>query len=138
MQQGKNLPLAIALLAQATKLAKEVNIETAIAKYKEAQQIDSEVEITAMQENTFCWYGSLHGYAEQVMPTCDKAVELEYNAGHKSRGLARALTGDIQGAIEDFQAHYDKNDWDSEVQEWIEILEKGKNPFTEEVLEGLR
>jgi regulator of sirC expression with transglutaminase-like and TPR domain len=39
------------------------------------------------------------------MNACEQAVQLDPNTGHwyDSRGLARALSGDYQGAIEDFQ-----------------------------------
>ena len=74
-------------------------------------------------------------------------------------GVARALTGDYEGAISDFQYfanHYygfpiilvDKNGeilLDSsdaalieQRRHWIEQLKKGINPFTPEVLESLK
>src|SRR5262249_18596025 len=51
-----------------------------------------------------CWFGSLWNAATEVMPTCDKAVALFPDNGiaHQGRGLARALTGNIAGAVEDF------------------------------------
>jgi hypothetical protein len=59
--------------------------------------------------------------------------------------LARALTGDIQGAIEDFQfasAWWDTNSpeapWAERERDWALELEAGQNPFTEELLEALR
>ena len=59
-----------------------------------------------------------------------------------SRGLARALTGKIQGAIEDFQAFAEYPEFPEESREqrrqWIEALQKGDNPFTEQVLEDLK
>jgi len=76
------------------------------------------------------------------MDACEKAVakEPEHGGILDSRGLARALTGDTAGAISDFQAYVDwtKNDeWKAKRQQWIDELRAGKNPFTEEVLEGL-
>ncbi|WP_306558131.1 tetratricopeptide repeat protein [Nostoc sp. 'Peltigera malacea cyanobiont' DB3992] len=57
--------------------------------------------------NTLCWGGSLQKQAADVLPACDKAVALapEDSRIRDSRGLARALTGDTQGAIEDFEAY---------------------------------
>ena len=80
------------------------------------------------------------------MTACDKAVSLapeepvlEYYLD--SRGLARALTGDTQGAIEDFQAFIESPYTDEEEkakrQRWIDALRAGKNPFTKEELESL-
>ncbi|MDJ0689527.1 MAG: hypothetical protein QNJ41_13555 [Xenococcaceae cyanobacterium MO_188.B32] len=59
-----------------------------------------------------------------------------------SRGLARALTGNIQGAIDDFQEYvkspHRAERYKSKRQQWIEALKKGENPFTDEVLEDLK
>jgi WD40 repeat protein len=92
--------------------------------------------------NSFCWFGSLKGYAPQVLTYCDRAVDLApFNAAIRdSRGLARALTGDYAGAIEDFQFCVENDDSEEFVrqrQEWILELQAGRNPITPEVLEGL-
>jgi regulator of sirC expression with transglutaminase-like and TPR domain len=58
-----------------------------------------------------------------------------------SRGLARALTGDRQGAMADFNYFVDwTSDGDKKAQRqtWLESLERGENPFTPGVLEALR
>ncbi len=62
-----------------------------------------------------------------------------------SRGLARALTGDIEGAIEDFQAFVEWADNRTEYekrkaqrQQWIKALQAGENPFTPELFKELR
>jgi WD40 repeat protein len=98
--------------------------------------------------NGLCWYGSLNNFAAEVLPACEKAVATappELLAGIRdSRGLARALTGDFAGAVEDFMAFvaWSKQHGIYETdgqprQAWIEILEKGQNPFTPEVLAEL-
>ena len=77
------------------------------------------------------------------MFACEKAVALSPKDGlvFESRGLARALTGDIEGAIADFQVYVE---WTSneknkaQRQEWIKALQAGENPFTDEVLQELR
>ena len=79
-----------------------------------------------------------------VLFACEQAVQLAPdNAGYRdSRGLARALTGNTQGAIEDFQAFVNSPEFDEQFRnkrkQWIELLKKGKNPFTDEVLEDLK
>jgi len=74
---------------------------------------------------------------------CEQAVALEpeNNGIRDSRGLARALTGNITGAIEDFQAFINStNDKDMKAQRqrWIDALRAGQNPFTPEELQSLR
>jgi uncharacterized DUF497 family protein len=47
----------------------------------------------------------------------------------------------VTGAIEDFQFFVEKTEdakAKAQRQRWIEALQKGENPFTEEVLKGLR
>jgi hypothetical protein len=54
--------------------------------------------------NQVCWAGSIVGEARRVLEYCNSAVSLEKNASDvDSRGLARALTGDAAGAIQDFE-----------------------------------
>jgi hypothetical protein len=73
---------------------------------------------------------------------CEKAVELAPTDGGiaDSRGLARALTGDIENAIKDFRFFIGQGvGRNFELREqWIVELEAGNNPFTEKVLEQLR
>src|SRR5437868_15137635 len=76
------------------------------------------------------------------MEACETAVALEPENGkfRDSRGLARALTGNIAGAIEDFQAFVDWTDNEEQKlqrQHWIDALRTGENPFTEEEIESL-
>ncbi|MEQ9548299.1 MAG: tetratricopeptide repeat protein [Coleofasciculus sp. G3-WIS-01] len=76
------------------------------------------------------------------MDACEKAVALAPENGEfrDSRGIARALTGDKQGAIEDFQAFIESTNWEEgkkQRQGWIDALKAGKNPFTEEEIEEL-
>ncbi len=92
--------------------------------------------------NSLCWYSSIKGFAKDVMLACEKAVELEPdNEGFRdSRGLARALTGNIEGAIEDFQVYIDKtNDQIKKEQRqgWVKALQSGQNPFTKQELDSL-
>ena len=58
---------------------------------------------------------------------------------YDSRGLARALTGNFQGAILDFKFYIENSKSNDivERQQWITELEAGKNPFTPEVLSAL-
>jgi hypothetical protein len=84
-----------------------------------------------------------------VLPACEHAVRLAGDEGLasfcESRGLARALTGDYAGAIEDLGFYVQwaqENDVSEEViaerQAWIAELEARRNPFDEQTLESLR
>ncbi|MEH2235126.1 tetratricopeptide repeat protein [Nostoc sp.] len=59
-----------------------------------------------------------------------------------SRGLARALTGNTKGAVEDFEAYIkstdNANENKAQRQSWINALNAGENPFTPEELNKLR
>ena len=137
---------------EGAELAREGRIEEAIAAYEDAQKLDQQVEITPLQWKLICWYGSLNGYAETVLFACEKAIELQPDGRyHDDRGLARALTGNTAGAIQDFeiflewanlekdhreQAQVDR--WFATRPLWIEALNQGDNPFTPEVLEELK
>ncbi len=59
---------------------------------------------------------------------------------HSEAEIARALTGNTAGAIEDFQAFIESTDSDEgkkQRQGWINALKAGKYPFTPEEIEGL-
>jgi hypothetical protein len=93
--------------------------------------------------NELCWRGSLNGYAAEFLEYCERAVDLvpDDPAIRDSRGLARVLTGDYFGAIEDFQFfvdHYGDETLIEQREQWIVDLKAGKNPITPEVLEELR
>ncbi|MCT7951970.1 hypothetical protein NG798_19410 [Ancylothrix sp. C2] len=124
-----------ALLAEAEILVTQGEVKRAIAIFAEAELLSPNQQIPALDWNSLCWYGSLWGQASDVLSACDKAVELEPEAEEfrDSRGLARALTGNIAGAIEDFQAFVNSTeDQDRKIerQGWINMLRQGKNPFT--------
>jgi hypothetical protein len=102
--------------------------------------------------NSVCWKGSVNGFAKLVKPACEKAVELAPDILLKrlirdSRGLARALTGDTTGAIEDFTValEYIKAHPDSfnaaflqRREDWIAALKEGGDPFDDAMLKSLR
>ena len=96
--------------------------------------------------NQVCWWGSLTGFASTVLNACDKAVRISTQHPQilDSRGLARALTGDAVGAIEDFTAYVEwskKNGlyepYGKKREAWIAVLKRGENPFDEATLAEL-
>ncbi len=121
----------------------EKKFKEALAAYTQALKFDPKVEIPASSWNTLCWDGSIQKQAADVLPACEKAVAFAPKDGNirDSRGLARALTGNYQGAIEDFEAYIAQTqDKDSKAQRqrWVKDLRAGKNLFTEAELKKLQ
>ena len=96
--------------------------------------------------NSYCWFGGLAGHAEEILPACEKAVNLAPGDGaaRDSRGLARTLTGDYKGAIDDFKffvewtgtnKYYERDRVQRE--NWIIELEAGRNPIDDAILQEL-
>jgi WD40 repeat protein len=127
-------------LEKGDELAKTGNINQAIRLYQEAEK---QVDISSKRWNHLCWFGSLHRQAESVLFACDKAISAEPSNAwfYNSRGIARALAGDRQGAIADFSMFLNspsiRPEQKSQQQQWITELRAGQNPFTDTVLNSL-
>jgi tetratricopeptide (TPR) repeat protein len=132
------------LVSRAQTHARQGSIEDATTAMQRAEALNAN-EVSAMAWNDLCWYGSLHEQAAAVMFACEKAVSLDpENAGIRdSRGLARALTGDREGAIDDFrffvtQGQSKRQQYVLEQREqWIRQLEAGEDPFDRQTLKQL-
>ncbi|MEH1891862.1 MAG: ribosome assembly protein 4, partial [Nostoc sp.] len=143
VQEFVNKGKAERLVDEGSSRLQEKKFKEALAAYTAALKFDPKVEIPADSWNTICWDGSLQKQAADVLPACEKAVALAPEDGkiRDSRGLARALTGDTQGAIEDFEAYIAQTqdkDRKAQRQRWVKDLRMGKNPFTEAELKKLR
>ena len=130
--------------ASADKLREEAKYAEWMQLAGEAFELDSTV-VPNNDWNEVCWSGALDGQALAVMRACDRVVERagddDRHEFRDSRGLARALTGNTQGAIEDFEffvQHTDNAERKSQRQAWVTALKAGTNPFTPEVLQSLR
>lgn len=116
--------------------------EKSIADFRKLTQLQPNNIVTW---NSLCWWGSLMGKADEVLVACDKAVTLADTENlpsvADSRGIARALTGDFDGAIKDFQLYIDSNNICDDScalrKEWVIKLQAGINPFDEKMLEYL-
>jgi WD40 repeat protein/energy-coupling factor transporter ATP-binding protein EcfA2 len=135
---------ALEAASRANQLSRTRPLE-ALKHLQEAVRLDPSVKIAAETWNVVCWIGSLQGAdaAATVMVACQKALEAEPdNIGFRdSRGLARAMSGDPDGAIADFQAYIDSGpnpQFKAQRQEWVKALQSGQNPFTPEVLKSLQ
>ncbi|WP_008313189.1 pentapeptide repeat-containing protein [Leptolyngbya sp. PCC 6406] len=139
---------AAVVLSQGIDGVKQGNVLAAIQAYQEAQTIDTGLEIDAWIWALLCRLGSLHNQSAAVLFAGDNAVALSDWARYReTRGIARALTDDLAGALEDFQVvvaaieakKYYRGEKDKQQrQEWLKALQLGQNPFTPEVLEALR
>jgi tetratricopeptide (TPR) repeat protein len=131
------------LVNEGNSRLEEKKFKEALAAYTAALKFDPKAEIPTSSWNRLCRDGSLQKQAADVLPACEKAVALAREDGNirDSRGLARALTGDTQGAIEDFEAYIaqidDKNS-KAQRQRWVKDLRAGKNPFTDAELKNLQ
>lgn len=134
----ETLVAAIAALNEGLRLADEHRVVEAIEAFDKAQALDSRLVVSPQAWNRVCWAGALWGHPAEAMEACDKAVTLSGRPGFRlGRGIARALTGDTEGAIEDFEVWVTPGEnWrrtarqQAEKLEWIAALRRGENPFT--------
>lgn len=129
------------LVQKGLAFAVQGNLGPAREAFGEAQKL-SPKSISFGDWNDLCWYEGLWGEVTEALGHCEIAVSLSPNNFHArdSRGLARALAGKREAAIEDFQfyiKHSDDLTRKSQRQAWIAALRQGKSPFTPEVLRTL-
>jgi tetratricopeptide (TPR) repeat protein len=122
-------------------------VDPAVEMYQAFRSLGVAEHASAQTWNGVCWFGSLWGQAQKVLEICELAVSLDPSNGafRDSRGLALALTGKTDKAIEDFQAFVDwckqNGCYDTsgrQREEWITALKRGQNPFDEQLLQSLR
>lgn len=131
------------LIAYARQLAGSGDFEGAVLQVRTAIELrDDDPELY----HGLCRYGMLAGIASDVLEGCDRAVKLSDGRAEyrDSRGLARAVTGDYEGAIDDFShfvAHAEAAGLavESDLRSaWIADLQAGRNPIDPLVLTDLR
>jgi hypothetical protein len=135
------------LLAETGELTKQGKITSALETLAKVQRLEPGAEISADTWYEICWFGSLWEAATEVMHACEKVVELFPDNGiaRQGRGLARALTGNFAGAVEDFSTYLKwaprNNQSEQDIslqQQWTEALKAHRNPFDTETLQKLR
>ncbi len=132
------------LLETAIDLANKGEIDNALKNIRQLQQQHPDFAIGANSWNGLCWRGATRNQASKVLFACEQAVTLDSSPMYRDgRGLARALTGNISGAIEDFQVFIQSTDpnleqYKAQRESWIRDLQSGKNPFTPEVLQSIQ
>jgi len=144
-QVGELQREALGTIERGDLLAEHGMIEEALASFSEAQQLVPGLQIPASSLNHVCIRGAVWGYHTEVMDACEMAVSLAPNDDGMlfGRGLARALTGDMHGAIDDFEVYVewtkDNGIYDPygiEVEGFILELKAGRNPFDEAQLDA--
>jgi len=130
-------------LARAERLIRRGRFDEAAAAFNAAQTADPRLSSSPSFWFPLCWYGTLWDHAADVLAACDDLVALvpDRAAARRARGMARAVTGDLAGARDDFEAALGEPiDAASArvLQEWIGELRAGRNPVTASVLESLR
>jgi acetyl esterase/lipase len=107
-----------------------------------ARAADERLTVPGWYWNRVCWRGAIRQKAPVVIDACNEAVRSDpWDPEFRdSRGIARALMGDLEGAIEDFdfflQEVTDEERFD-ERSGWTDQLRAGRNPFDEELLRRL-
>lgn len=130
-------------VAEGRRLASAGTLEPAMAAFTEALRLDARLASSRAIWWTLCWYGSVWGHAEDHLGACDRLVALDPDdaRARDARGVARALTGDLPGAVADFEAVVAASAdarLSAERADWIRTLRAGRNPVTPEVLARLR
>ena len=120
----------------------------ALALYEHAVALDPLLSVSSDFWNRLCWTGSLQGAdgAKRFGFAADLALALEPANGNyrDTRGLARALQGDREGAIRDFEAFLwfaTNHLYRKERRQWISLLRSPKpveQIFSPEVLKRLK
>jgi hypothetical protein len=124
-------------------LAAAQDIPSALSLLKGVELSESPFDLSTNTWNLLCWYGSLNGFVDEVMHACESAVASDSTVISyvDSRGLARAVSGDITGAASDFEyvvEHAPQGVFLDTRAAWLEKLRHGENPFTDEVLRELK
>ena len=138
---------AQSLVTKGSRIVRQGQVKEALDAFAKAQELDPDLEISPYSWNDLCWDGSLYGYAADVVFACEKALEIDGKNGffYDSSGLARALTGDYEGAIEDFESALKwvkkgsrNKEWFLKRKKWIGELKYNRDPFNEATLKTLQ
>jgi Tfp pilus assembly protein PilF len=134
---------ALARLLLASLLRRQGKLEEAAYEIRFARHLAS-VSGQGSASNNVCWWGALRGLVEDVMSACEEAVRRDPEAGafRDSRAVARALAGDLTGAVEDLRFFLKSEAADepgvrTRREKWLAELEAGRNPIDAATLREL-
>jgi hypothetical protein len=109
----------------------------------EAHRLGAGSDLSLEVLNRIGWLGTIWSGTPDFLYSCDQAVARDRSslAARDTRGVARALKGDLTGAIEDFEAFVatvEPGEIKSRRLRWIDALKKGTNPINSAELEAVR
>ncbi|MBL9135553.1 MAG: TIR domain-containing protein [Verrucomicrobiales bacterium] len=131
---------------QAEHFRNSSKIAEAVSALAKAEEANPEEPVSAWTWDELCSRGIRHGQWKTALDAGERAVKADPNNGayRDHRAVARALTGDIAGALEDWTAYLAwakaMNRPEEEVEQrklWIESLRTGQRPRSFEELEVL-
>jgi tetratricopeptide (TPR) repeat protein len=144
-------------IARGLELVKRGLVKDALAAFAMAPKLDPAVNITPLEWLDLCRFGAAWGHAKEVLFACSRVLTFpSFNlAGLDTRGMARALAGDYNGAIEDFEAFIASrsrggrrraNESSRQLRErqiadrqrWIAELRRRNNPYRSEMIDELK
>jgi hypothetical protein len=127
------------LVSEAQTFIRQEKVEDALAALEEAKKLHSAVKISDKIYADLCWSGVLEDKAQLVLEACEISANNnpEHGGMRDSRGVARAMTGNLEGVIQDFK-HYvewapSRNRPQARIdrrKRWIEQLNNAQNPFS--------
>jgi hypothetical protein len=141
-----NMPASPSLIDAAADLARTGDITGALELRRAALAVGPADDIPGTSWGRLCLAGSRGGHPADVLDACQQAVDQMPERGfyRLSRGIARALIGDSQGAIEDLQTYLTwarqagvSEDVIKQREDWLAALQSGRNPFDTATLEEL-
>jgi hypothetical protein len=165
LYEARNVPEALAqaprfkaamVLSKGVDEGRRGNVLEAVQAYQDAQEISISLSIGSEDWDLLCWAGALHNQADKVLNASEKATDLNPDCPiyRDTRGLVRALSGDLHGATEDFEfvvnalngnrryrgrhRELGRGVHTQRRREWLEALRLWQSPFTSEVLELLK
>lgn len=95
------------ILDRVDRLARLHRTREALAAVERAQEFAPELAVAASIWHRLCRSGIVSGDATEVGDACDRAIELSEGRSNyfAARGVVRAITGDTEAAIADFEAY---------------------------------
>lgn len=158
---------ARSMYSEGNKLIQQQSYLEALSIFKDVEKLGEAPKIRSDDWNSICWFGIRKYGAEgkkenivRIIPACNKGVKLEEKPSSKdsvynsfdyymhldSLATAKAITGDFQGAANDFSIFVKDNPmvyqpgcpkFIEERRKFIPMLRRGINPFTPEKIKKL-
>jgi WD40 repeat protein len=137
------------LIAEAGDLAKAGRVQDGIQVLERLESQLTSRAVGGVAWNNLCWQAALQRQASLGLVACERALKQASGDDraqvHDSRGVNRALLGDLAGAIADFETFIAAlktnpllTDAVSKREAWVAALRQGRNPFDEATLAALK